>query len=73
MDITDINLDPISGPDELAYLSGLSQFHRIENKMLFKLVRVATGFTVRERFIAIRIILAKRVPIPVPEPLCGKQ
>jgi hypothetical protein len=67
--VSDINLNPISEPVELEFLAGLSQFHRIPNKVLFKLVRVATGIEVRDRWVAIRTILLKRIPIPVAKPL----
>jgi hypothetical protein len=73
MAVSDINATPVTDPAELEYLSGLPQFYRIENEMLFKIVRVATGFAVHERFVAIRIVMAKRIPIPVPEPLSGKR
>ena len=67
--VSDINLNPISDPVELEYLAGLSQFHRIPDKVLFKLVRVAAGVEVRDRWVAIRTIITKRIPIPVPKPL----
>lgn len=67
--ISDINLSPVSDPDELRYLAGLSQFSRIPDKVLFKIVRVATGLEVRDRWAAIRAIIARRIPIPVPKPL----
>jgi hypothetical protein len=67
--VSDINLNPISEPVELKYLAGLSQFHRISNKVLFKLVRVAAGIEVRDRWVAIRTILIRRIPIPVAKPL----
>jgi hypothetical protein len=69
LSISDINLNPISDPAELEFLAGLSQFHHISSKLLFKLVRVATGFEVRDRWVAVRAIIAKRIPIPVPKPL----
>lgn len=64
-----INLDPISDPSELEFLAGLAQFERIPDNLLFKLVRVATGYEVRDRWIAVRAIIAKRIPIPVSKPL----
>ena len=65
----DINLNPVSDPQELEFLAGLVLFHHISNKLLFKLVLVATGFEVRDRWVAIRAIVAKRIPIPVAKPL----
>jgi hypothetical protein len=64
--VSDINLNPVVDPDELDFLAGLVPFHRIPNRLLFKLVRVATGFEVRDRWVAVRAIIAKRIPIPVP-------
>jgi hypothetical protein len=72
MAVSDIDATPVTDPAELEYLSGLSQFYRIENRLLFKIVRVATGVVVRERFVAIRIIVSRRIPIPVPKPLSSK-
>ena len=67
--VSEINLSPVTDPVELEYLAGLSQFHRIPSKILFKVVRVATGLEVRDRWVAVRAIIAKRIPIPVPKPL----
>jgi hypothetical protein len=67
--VSDINLNSVVDPDELDFLAGLVPFHRIPNRVLFKLVRVATGFEVRNRWVAVRAITAKRIPIPVPPPL----
>jgi hypothetical protein len=66
---SDINLNPVSNPQEMEFLVALVPFHRIPSKMLFKIVRVATGLDVRDRWVAIRAIIAKRIPIPVTEPL----
>jgi hypothetical protein len=63
-----LNLNPVVDPDELEFLAGLVPFHRIPNRLLFKLVRVATGFEVRDRWVAVQAIIAKRIPIPVPKP-----
>lgn len=67
--VSDVLLSPVSDPVELEYLAGLLQFYRIPNKVLFKLVRVATGWKVRDRWVAIRVIMAKAIPIPVAKPL----
>jgi hypothetical protein len=67
--VSGINLSPVSDPVELECLAGLSQFYRIPNKVLFKLVRVATGIEVRDRWVAVRTIMVKRIPIPVSKPL----
>jgi hypothetical protein len=69
LSVSDINLNPVIDPNELDFLAGLVPFHRIPNRLLFKLVRVATGFEVRDRWVAVRAIIAKRIPIPVPKPL----
>ena len=69
LSVSDINLNPVIDPNELDFLAGLVPFHRIPNRLLFKLVRVATGFEVRDRWVAVRAIIAKRTPIPVPKPL----
>jgi hypothetical protein len=67
--VSDINLNPVTDPQELEFLAGLVPFHRIPSKMLFKVVRVATGLEVHDRWIAVRAIIARRIPIPVPKPL----
>jgi hypothetical protein len=64
-----VNVCPVSDPMELECLAGLSQFYRIPNRVLFKLVRVATGLEVCDRWVAVRVIMVKRIPIPVPNPL----
>jgi hypothetical protein len=64
-----VNLNPVVDPDELDFLTGLVPFRHISNKLLFKLVRVATGLEVHDRWVAIRAIIAKRIPIPVAKPL----
>lgn len=69
LSISDINLNPISDPAELEFLAGLLQFDGIPDDLLFKLVRVATGLEVRDRWVAVRAIIAKRIPIPVLKPL----
>jgi len=66
--VSDVSLSPVSEPQELAYLMGLSRFYHISNKVLFELVRVATGLKVCDRWVAIRVILTKSIPIPVSEP-----
>lgn len=67
--VSDVNLNPVTDPQELEFLAGLVPFHRIPSRVLFKVVRVATGLEVRDRWIAVRAIIAKRIPIPVPKPL----
>lgn len=70
LSVTDIiQQRPVTDPFELKYLCGLPQFYRIPDNVLFKLVRVATGCEVRDRWVAVRTILVKRIPIPVPKPL----
>jgi hypothetical protein len=66
--VSDVNLNPVVDPDELDFLAGLVPFHHIPTKVLFKIVRVATGLEVRDRWVAVRAIIAKRVPIPVLKP-----
>jgi hypothetical protein len=68
-----INLNPVSDPQELEFLAGLVPFQHIPTKLLFKVVRVATGLEVRDRWVAVRAIIAKRIPIPVPKPLTDVQ
>ena len=67
--VSDVNLNPVSDPQELEFLAGLVPFHHIPTKVLFKVVRVSTGLEVRDRWVAVRAIIAKRIPIPVPNPL----
>ena len=69
LSVSDMNLNPVSDPQELEFLAGLVPFYGIPNRLLFKLVRVATGLEVQDRWIAIRAIIAKRIPIPVQNPL----
>jgi hypothetical protein len=69
LSVPGVNLSPVSDPMELECLAGLSQFYHIPNTVLFKLVRVATGFKVCDRWVAIRAIMARSIPIPVPKPL----
>ena len=68
LDVSRINLNPVIDPHELEFLAGLVPFQHISNKLLFKLVRVATGLEVHDRWVAIRAIIAKRIPIPVAKP-----
>jgi hypothetical protein len=67
--VSEVLLSPVSDPLELEYLTGLVQFYRIPNKVLFKIVRVATGLVVRDRWVAVRAIMTRAIPIPVPKPL----
>jgi hypothetical protein len=68
LSISEINLNPVSDPQELEFLAGLVPFYGIPSKLLFKLVRVATGLEVYDRWVAVRAIIAKRIPIPVLKP-----
>src|ERR1700687_3447390 len=63
--VSDIDLNPVVDPDELDFLAGLVPFHHISSKLLFKLVRVATGLEVRDRWVAVRALIAKRIPRPL--------
>ncbi len=67
--VSDVNLSPVLEPLELVYLTGLTRFYHIPNKVLFEVVRVATGYKVCDRWVAIRVILTKSIPIPVSKPL----
>jgi hypothetical protein len=67
--VSRIDLNPVVDPHELEFLAGLVPFEHISDKLLFKLVRVATGLEVHDRWVAIRAIIAKRIPIPVAKPL----
>jgi hypothetical protein len=69
--VSDVNLNPVTDPQELEFLAGLVPFHHIPTRLLFKVVRVATGLEVRDRWVAVRAIIAKRIPIPVAQPLPG--
>ena len=60
-----INLNPVSDPQELEFLAGLVPFHRIPTKVLLKVVRIATGFEVSDRWVAVRAIMTECIPIPV--------
>jgi len=66
---SNINLNPVSDPQELDFLAGLVPFHHIPTRLLCRVVRVATGFEVHDRWVAVRAIIARRIPIPVPKPL----
>jgi hypothetical protein len=69
LSVSAVNLNPVTDPQELEFLAELVPFHRIPTKLLFKVVRVATGLEVRDRWVAVRAIIAKRIPIPVLRPL----
>jgi len=65
MAITDISLNDITDPVELEHLQSLRQFHRLGDDLLFKLARRVTIFRIPSRWVAIRLIIANGIPIPV--------
>jgi len=65
MGIRDITLNDITDPAELVYLRSLEQFHGISDDLLYKLARRVTIFKIPSRWVAIRLIVANGVPIPV--------
>jgi hypothetical protein len=65
MAITDIALNDITDPVELAHLRSMEQFHGLSEDLLFKLARRVTIFKIPSRWTAIKLILANQVPVPV--------
>ncbi len=65
MAITDITLNAITDPAELEQLRAMPQFHDLPDDLLFKLARHVTIFRIPDRWVAIRLILALRLPIPL--------
>lgn len=61
-----LKLKPVCDRDEIQRLSALEQFREIENATLFRIVLVGTGFIATDRWAAIRIIVVRGCPIPVP-------
>lgn len=60
-----LKLKPISDSATIERLGALEQFREIENRVLFKIVLVGTGFIASDRWSAIATILRWRLPIPV--------
>jgi hypothetical protein len=65
MGMADISLNDIADPAELWHLKSLKQFHRLSDELLFKLARRVTIFKIPSRWVAIRLIVANGIPIPV--------
>lgn len=65
MAITDICLNDVTDPVELEHLQSLKQFHGLSDDLLFKLARRVTIFGIPSRWVAIRLIVANEIPIPV--------
>jgi hypothetical protein len=55
------------------HLSSLPQFRGIADESLIRLAKRRTGLHVRDRWVAIALILGNRIPIPVPAPDHRKQ
>ena len=55
-------------PEAVKYLSSLPQFHGIPDRSLIGLAERRTKLHVRDRWVAIALIIGNRVPIPVPAP-----
>lgn len=53
-------------PEAVKYLSSLPQFHGIPDRSLIGLAERRTKLHVRDRWVAIALIIGNRVPIPVP-------
>jgi hypothetical protein len=68
MAIKDISLSPITDPAELKSLAALEHFHNIPDEMLLKLAQRVTVFRIPDRMVAIRLIRANGIPIPVMKP-----
>ena len=65
MAITDISLNRITDPDELERLKAMEQFHELSDKLLIRLAHRVTIFQIPDRWVAIRLIVANGIPIPV--------
>ena len=65
MAITDISLNPITDPVELVQLKAMKLFHPLSDELLFRLARRVTIFRVPDRWVAIRLIVANGIPVPV--------
>ena len=65
MAITDISLNPITDPCELQQLKGMKRFHGLSDDLLLRLARRVTVFRIPDRWVAIRLIVANGIPIPV--------
>ena len=48
------------------HLLSLPQFHGIADESLIRLAKRRTGLHIRDRWVAIALILGNRIPIPVP-------
>ncbi len=65
MAITDISLNRISDPDELERLKAMEQFHELSDELLIRLAHRVTIFRIPDRWVAIRLIVANGIPIPL--------
>ncbi len=54
--------------EAVKYLSSLPQFHGIPDESLISLAKRRTRLYVRDRWVAIALIIGNRMPIPVPTP-----
>ena len=53
-------------PEAVRYLSLLSQFHGIADESLIRLAKRRTGLKVRDRWVAVALIVSNRVLVPMP-------
>ena len=65
MAITDISLNRITDPAELERLKTNEQFHGIPDELLIRLAYRVTIFMIPDRWVAIRLIVANGIPIPL--------
>ena len=54
--------------EAVKYLSSLPQFHGIPDESLIGLAKRRTRLYVRDRWVAIALIVRNRIPVPVPSP-----
>ncbi len=65
MAITDISLNRITDPAEVRRLQAMEQFHQLPDELLLRLASRVTIFKIPDRWVAIRLLVANGVPIPV--------
>jgi len=65
MAMTDISLNRITDPVLLKRLAEMTQFHGLSDELLFRLASRVTIFKIPDRWVAIRLIVANGIPIPV--------
>ena len=65
MAMTDISLNRITDPAELRRLKAMEHFHQLSDELLLRLAGRVTVFRIPDRWVAIRLIVANGIPIPV--------